>query len=144
MRVIHPSMRSKLLQNAFCGLTASKSAKNIHTTKATSTTEIHDHRGLYFLSATASTTHPAKAISTIIRKKNAFPVINGKKKLLAIKIGVSGNKKSAPRVTHLAICFAVPPLSSMIEELYHFKYYEYKLLCVSIFINNTMPSSTCS
>src|SRR4051812_44804051 len=98
MMVTQPSIRSKLDQRLRIGFTPARSAMRTTTAKPVITAESQEKRGAYFLSRKTRTSQRAKRISTMILKANAFPVMNGKKRLLLTYKGIKAVRKIRPRL----------------------------------------------
>jgi len=92
--VSQPSMRSLFDQRLRIGLTPSRSATRA--TRANTVTRIVKlfHFGANCRSRYRRISQSAKASSTMMRKKKALPVMNGKKRLLLMVKGVQGVGKS--------------------------------------------------
>src|SRR3989344_5482875 len=109
MRVIRPSILSKLLQKLFRGFSPNMSATATIPTKAAAETIIHEKTGLYSLSLRAKMSQAAKTISVMILKAKFLPVIYGKNIGPVIRRGMKGKRKTPPMAAYLAILFMFSP-----------------------------------
>src|SRR3989338_1475079 len=77
--VIHPSIRSKLLQKLLKGTAPNASAIAITSTKSASAAMSHERRGRNSARTSARASHATAMTSTMMRKAKFLPVMYGKK-----------------------------------------------------------------